>query len=198
MVLMQGEVAGDWIILRTSSNKTLPLSKSLAADGYRAWTPIETVTIPIPRSSARREGQRAIMPSYVFVGREHLFDLLRLAALPEKPRRGDGCKLPAHAEFRIMRYADRIPVIADRHLAALRRLEAKRTPVGKAVKPYSIGAIVRAHDDVASGSFRGMVGRVEQSDCGTTMVWFGPFFTDVKIPTSLLSEDELSAAAKPE
>lgn len=185
---MPEDVGGDWIILRMASSKTLPLTKSLAADGFRVWTPIEPVTIAIRRSNASRTGQRAIMPSYVFVGREHRDDMLRLIAMPDKPRRGPGGRLPAHADFRIMLYAGKIPVISDRALGPLRVLEARRAPKPGA---FAKGVKVKVSNDIANGSFGGLVGRVEESDSGITLVCFGPFFTDVKIKTSLLSAEDL-------
>ena len=176
----------DWCILRVSGRKTIALAESLRMDGFDAWTPVETRTIRVPRLNARREVRLPILPSYVFARAEHLVDLLQMAALPVKPRRGAGLRQPAHPDFSVVHAFDRIPMVADRHLEGLRRIEKKRTPLRKAEKAFSPGLHVR----VEGGSFGGMSGVVEKSDRGLTLVCFSDRFL-VKVPTSILNLDDV-------
>jgi transcription antitermination factor NusG len=163
------------------------LAASLAKDGYNVWTPIEHRTIRIPRANIRRPITLPIMPSYVFARVQHLVDLLELANMPVKPRRGAGLREPAHANFSVLHWHDKIPLVADRDLEQLRKIEAKRTPARKADRAFSRDATVK----VDGGSFGGMVGIVERSDRGQTLVCFNERYT-VKIATCLLNLDEVS------
>jgi len=174
----------SWCVLRTASRNTIGLAETLAEDGYEVWTPIETKTMRIPRKNVKREVRLPIMPSYVFARARHLVDLLQLAEMSVKPRRESG--RPAHAGFSVMHAFDQIPLVPDAHLAALRRIEIKRTPLKKADKRFIPGVTVK----VGGGSFGGMVGRVERSDKGHTLVCFNERYL-VKIPTLLLSADSL-------
>ncbi len=172
-----------WLILRCAGRSTLRLADTLALDGYKVWTPRETRRIRIPRMNVRRDVIEALMPSYVFAKAEHLIDMLELANMPVKPRRGTG---PAHDGFSVMHWHDRIPLIADIDLTQLRRLEAKRTPIKKAERSFPIGSSVR----VETGSFGGMKGKVDRSDTAHTLVCFSDKYV-VKINTSLLLPDDI-------
>lgn len=176
----------DWIILRTSGRSTMRLAETLTEDGYEAWTPVETRNIRIPRANVRRTVKLPIMPSYVFARSSHLIDLIQLSAMKPKARRV--LNQPAHADFSVMHYHDRIPIIADHHLESLRSIEAKRTPRQKAERAFAPGLSVRVKTE--GGSFAGMKGRVERSDFGSTLVCFDNRMI-VKISTSLLLPDEL-------
>lgn len=176
----------DWIILRTSGRTTMRLAETLTEDGYEAWTPVETRNIRIPRANVRRTITLPIMPSYVFVRAHHLIDLIQLSAMKPKPRRE--FPRPAHADFSVMHYHDRIPIISDFHLESLRNIEAKRTPRRKADRRFATGLLVRVNQE--GGSFAGMKGKVERSDEGLTLVCFDNRLT-VKISTSLLTTDEI-------
>jgi transcription antitermination factor NusG len=176
--------ATGWCVLRTSSRHTIQLAETLAEDGYDVWTPIETRMIRIPRKNVKREVRLPIMPSYVFARAHQLIDLMLLSDMPSKPRqRGIG----AHADFSVMRAFRQIPLVPDTHLAELRRIEIRRTPRKKAEKRFIPGVIVK----VGGGSFGGMVGKVERSDTGYTLVCFNDRYS-VKIPTLLLKEDDVS------
>jgi hypothetical protein len=179
-------MGGNWIILRTSGRTTIRLAETLSEDGYEAWTPVETRTVRIPRHNVRRTVRLPIMPSYVFARSDNLIDLIQLANLKFKPRRH--ANRPAHADFSVMHYHDRIPAIADDQLQSLRQLEAKRTPRIKAQQRFAEGVSVRVK--IEGGSFAGMKGRVERSDYGTTLVCFDSRIS-VKIDTSLLLNDEV-------
>jgi transcription antitermination factor NusG len=184
----------DWVILRTSGRHTLRLAETLSEDGLEAWTPVETRNIRIPRANVRRTVQLPIMPSYVFARAHNLIDLIQLSALRPIPRRvscrpcdrGEEWR-PYHADFSVMRYHDRIPVIADGHLQSLRTIEAKRAPKKRGT-PLMPGLSVRVKQE--GGSFAGMKGRVERSDEGSTLVCFDNRLT-VKIATALLDASEI-------
>jgi transcription antitermination factor NusG len=178
----------DWCILRTSGRTTLRLADTLATDGFDVWTPREVRKIRIPRANIRREATLPLMPSYVFARSHHLVDLLELAQMEVKPRRGNGWGEPAHAGFSVMHWNDGIPLIADRHLDRLRLLEIKRTPRKKADRKFDRGVDVRVK--IEGGSFAGMKGRVEKSDEGSTLVCFDERLT-VKIATFLLDADSI-------
>jgi transcription antitermination factor NusG len=177
-----------WCVLRTQGRHTLRLAASLGDDGFEVWTPIETKRIRIPRANVRRDVRLPLMPSYVFARANHLIDLIQMANMPFKPRRSHG--QPAHVDFSVMHYHDTIPMIADGQLQALRQLEAKRTPRKKAARTFSAGVHVSVK--IEGGSFAGMKGRVQRSDHGHTLVLFDNRM-EVKIPTSLLSEDDVSS-----
>lgn len=176
----------DWIILRTQGKNTLRLAQTLTEDGYEAWTPVETRKIVIPSKNVRREAKLPIMPSYVFARSAHLIDLLQLADMKPKPRRS--ANQPAHADFSVMHFHDRIPAIPDGHLHQLRRIEAKTAPKAKAKLKFQDGVSVRVKTE--GGSFAGMSGRVEKSDEGATLVCFDNRLT-VKISTCLLETDSV-------
>jgi transcription antitermination factor NusG len=178
-------MCGDWIILRTAGRSTLGLAETLNEDGYEAWTPVETRNIRIPRANVRRTVRLPIMPSYVFVRAEHLIDLIQLAAMKPKPRRRS--LQPAHPDFSVMHYHDRIPIIADNTLQSLRNIEAKRRPREK-VAALAPGLSVRVKTE--GGSFAGMRGKVERSDEGNTLVCFDSRLT-VRIATALLEASEI-------
>jgi hypothetical protein len=171
----------QWCILRTQGRTTISLAESLAKDGFEIWTPIETRTITVPRANVKRQVRLPIMPTYVFAGFDHLRDLLDLAAMPVRPRRGAGLMDAAHAAFHVMRCFGGIPVVEDHHLASLRRLESKRSPKKRApyVLPKNVGA------KVTEGAFGGMVGRVIRSTPSSTMIDFGLAFP-ASIPTSIV------------
>jgi hypothetical protein len=176
----------DWCILRTSGRSTLGLAESLAKDGYDVWTPVETKRVRIPRANARREVRLPIMPTYIFARVAHLVDMLQLAAMPVKPRRGAGLMDPAHANFSVLHAFGRIPLVADRHLTDLRRIEAKRTPIKRAAYSFPLDASTR----VKEGIFGGMTGVVVRSTPAATVLRFNGGFP-VEIPTTMLELDEV-------
>ena len=183
----------DWCILRTSKRHTLRLAETLSVDGYESWTPVETKVERVPHSNAKREVRRPILAGFVFARSEHLIDLLQLAALPVKSRLGAGLRERAHADFRVMRCFGKIPLVAERHLAKLREMEAKRTPRKLAAYSFPRNAAAR----VKEGVYGGMVGIVDRSNPKETKLCFDGMWK-VTIPTSLLEEDEayLEAAAR--
>ena len=179
----------NWCILRTAPRFTMRLAMSLAEDGFVAWTPIETRRVRIPRSNVRREARLPILPGFVFAGADDLIDLIMLADMPVKPRRGAGLRLPAHSPFSVMRHAGAIPIIKDEHLSSLRRLEERRQPKRRAAYAFPRGAVVKAA--IEAKGFGGMVGVVLRSGPDRTVVQFpeSSVFGRVEIPTFLLAED---------
>jgi hypothetical protein len=184
----------SWCILRTKPGSTLKLAASLAEDEFEVWTPVEVKRNRRPRRNPKPDPEPcAIMPTYVFADAGRLVDLLELAEMPVKPRRGKGRRLPAHDDFSVFHFHDRIPIVADvdlihlrseerdaasRHNRALRRVMAK----GKG-EPLDCGSVVR----IPQGAFAGMSGQVVESDGKFTLVCFGR--TEVKISTFILRAD---------
>lgn len=166
-----------WCVLRTSSRKTLRIAEALEDRGLKAWTPREVRMIRIPRANVRRRVVLPMMPSFVFARSENLHELLHLSASEQEG-----------LQFSVMHYADRIPLIADVQLNALRRIEARRNPRKRADRRFPPGIEVRVK--IEGGSFAGMRGKVEKSDHGHTLVCFDNRLT-VKIDTLLLSADEV-------
>lgn len=170
----------DWCILRMAGRSTLALATGLTEAGYEVWTPIEIERL---RASRRRkaivERPSPIMPTYVFARSIHIAQLFALASDPTR-------SLPG---FSVFRYRDRIPLIADAELQALRRREERariRILKSKKTDPFERGEIVKAPD----GAFAGMSGVVELSDGKHTLVMFNGRF-GVKIDTFLLRENEI-------
>jgi hypothetical protein len=179
----------DWIILRCAGRSTLPLAESLAEDGFEVWTPVETIKVNVPRMTVKREARRPIMPSYAFAGVAHLVDLLQLAAMPVKPRRGAGFRLAAHPDFSVLHAFGRIPMVADRHLDELRKLEARRTPRKIAAYAYPKNQQVRVKPE--GGSTQGKVGIVIRSTPAKTQIICTGDRYPIEIPTSFLEPDSL-------
>lgn len=180
-----------WIILRTSGGNTLRLARTLREDGFEVWSPAGQRMIRVPRFNARRPVSFPLLPSFVFARSRHMLDLLDLAAMPERPRRGPGGREPAHAAFSVFHSNDRIPVIAEADLDALRLAEAgpgRR----RSVRRYAHGAKVR----IVEGSFGGLTGTVVQSDERVTLVAFGRNW-QVKIETSILRQNDAHDASDP-
>lgn len=176
----------DWCILRTAGRSTMRLAETLSKDGFDVWTPIETKRVRKPRSNIRREVRQPIMPTYVFARVGHLVDLLQLAAMPVKPRRGAGMLDPAHVSFTVLHAFGRIPLVAERHLSELRKLEAKRTPIKRAAYSFPRDALAR----VNAGAFGGLVGVVIRSTPKSTVLRFSGRM-NVEISTSLLELDAI-------
>jgi transcription antitermination factor NusG len=178
----------DWCILRTANRSTLGLAGSLAKDGFTTWTPAETRSVRVPRRNVKREVRFPMLPSFVFARAAHLIDLLQLAEMPVKPRRGAGLLDAAHAAFHVMHLNDRIPVVADHDLANLRRIEARRQVRSRAPFAFPRDAAVRVKD----GPFGGMTGVVVRSSEARTSLRFDGGWP-VELPTLLLDRAELYA-----
>lgn len=177
-----------WCILRCSGRSTLPLAASLAEDGFDVWTPVETITKRVPRANARYKIEAAMMPSYLFARVTHLVDLLQLASLSVKPRRGAGLMKPAHPDFSVLHAFGGIPLVEDEDLSELRKLSARRTPIKPAAYAWPRNGKVR----VTSGIAAGLIGIVVRSTPTKTVVEIDGGRT-MEFLTSILEIDAVSA-----
>jgi hypothetical protein len=183
----------DWCILRTKPSATLRLAASLAEDGILAWTPAEVRRNRRPRRNVQDPEPCPIMPTFVFADALRLVDLLDLADMPVKPRRGQYLHEPAHEDFSVFHHYDRIPVVAEAALFHLREEERgadaryQRTLARAMAKtkgePYDDGDEIR----LPNGPFAGLSGQVVESDGKFTLICFGR--TRVKISTFILRSD---------
>ncbi len=151
-------MADSWCILRTKGSSTLRLARSLAIAGIEAWTPIEYQDRKSRKLGGRVETAIAVMPTYVFAHAKHLIDLLAEA----------DAQFSAHPDFSVFRYADKFPLIRDKHLAGLRAIERKAAAENKPVV-FPRDESVRVPD----GPFQGLTGRVIEDSKGKhTLVAF--------------------------
>lgn len=193
-----------WCILSTSGGKTLPLARSLAADGIEAWAPVRTIRRPGPgQRRALHLGLRrrlievdlAILPGFVFVWGEHLDDLARMTIDPAH-------QLPG---FTVLQSSGHAALIGDAKLAGLREEElaaavavqemrdAETREQGRRVKAEQMRterarrvALRRERRDFAEGdevgvinmpSMTGMIGTVESSTGTRAKIHFGGTLT---------------------
>lgn len=179
----------SWIILRCSGRSTLPLARSLQADGYDVWTPSEMKRNRRPRKNAGEPEPAPIMPTFVFARSVHVVDLLELAEMPVKPRRGKGLHEPAHDDFSVFHFNDRIPLVRDAALAPLRREEElanirQRRELAKGKSdPFEEGQVIR----IPEGAFSGLSGHVVESNGKFTLLCFGRM--EVEFSTFILRSD---------
>lgn len=192
-----------WCILSTTSGRTLPLARSLAAAGIEAWTPVRTIRRPAPGQRRRLHmGQRrkmievdvAILPGFVFARALHLSDLAGIAV----------DQASRHPAFTVFQVADRVPLIGDASIAGLREEEeraaafaqsvreaesreeakrvraefmrtekARRAALRRERRVFAIGAEVEIDD---MPSMVGMTGRVTASNGTSATIDFGGRF----------------------
>ncbi|MDF0489195.1 hypothetical protein PX554_13725 [Sphingomonas sp. H39-1-10] len=116
-----------WIILRTSTGNTLPLSRSLNEAGYEAWTPERTlrryVRANTPSGKRAIESQIPILPTFVFAQEQFLADLVTIA----------NSDRTAHPTFSVFNVDGRVPQIHEAEIAGLRREEAEAAATIKAM-----------------------------------------------------------------
>jgi len=187
------DTMSDWCILRTKPSATLRLASSLAEDGIKAWTPAEVRRNRRPRQNAKDPEPCPIMPTFVFADARRLIDLLNLADMPVKPRRGKNCHEPAHDDFSVFHNYDRIPLVAEAALIPLREEERgaddryqrslARAMAKAKGEPYDDGDEIR----LPNGPFAGLSGQVVESNGKSTLICFGR--TRVKISTFILRAD---------
>jgi hypothetical protein len=106
-----------WCVLRTSGPKTVRLAHSLLVSGYEAWTPTGKVRYPALKTRPAAVRDVPIMPTFVFASDRHVVELAHLAARRAEERHPMG--------FSLLRVANRVPLIAERSIAALRAEEAR-------------------------------------------------------------------------
>lgn len=178
----------DWCILRCAGRSTLPLAESLAEDGFDVWTPVETITKRVPRANGRYKIEAPLMPRYLFARVAHLVDLIQLAGMSVKPRRGAGLRKPSHHDFSVLHAFGGIPLVPDDGLNDLRRLSARRTPIKPAAYAWPMNGRVRVKSGIASG----LVGVVVRSTPSRTMVEIAGG-RSMEFLTSILEIDAVSA-----
>jgi hypothetical protein len=171
----------DWCILRMAAGSTLSVAKGLADAGYDVWTPVEQQQKRVRASRTRVKVDMPMMPSFVFARDDRLADLLALSKSPgltyqswdAEQRKMVTRGIPF---FRVFRYLDAYPRIADRHLDPLRQAEQRRQPREKA-RRLMPGTKVR----FPYAGFDGLVGRVEESKGRYALVCFPGFSVPIKI-----------------
>lgn len=178
--------ASKWVILRTNTLRTLPLMRSLVADGIEAWTPVR-VERRAGRGRKRREITQvevAMTPTFVFVPSPHLSDLLGICALPTSP----------HPRFAVLRHYDRIPEVSEAGLAPLRAAEDRfRRSLLKATR-YRVEAGTSVH--MKTGPMAGMTGVVERGTDKQMVVNFGSGFV-VSIASYIAGTDAVQLGLQP-
>lgn len=163
--------AEGWIILRCAGRATLRLASALTGDGIEAWTPAEAKRFPGKR--ARRDVP--VMPTFVFARAARLDDLLELAESPA-----------AKIGFSVFRHYEKIPVVADAELDALRRFEARSAPPEQWPR-YAPDAEVQA----AQGPYTGLSGKVIRQKGEWALVMFG--WHRVKISAFILQPTSVTS-----
>lgn len=176
----------QWIILRCSNTTTIPLAKSLAEDGFTAWTPVEVIA-PRPRYGKKRDKiEQALMPSFVFACADATADLIALAHRPaliyqvwdSEQRR---MVTRGHPHFRVFRHGDVIPNIPEHQLAHLRNIDRRHRASQRTV---SIGDRFR----FSSGGFEGLNGIVMQAGAQHSTVQIDGMPVTVKMPTWVIAD----------
>jgi transcription antitermination factor NusG len=167
-------MSNSWCILRTAANKTLALATSLEKAGYEVWTPIESKTVRVPRANIKRKVTRPLLPTYVFARQPHMMDLISLA---------NDCTTK-HEPFRVFRMHNRLPLIDDASLSALRLAERKSKPAERAL---AVGETVK----LVEGGFAGLSGVVQSARGKFAMVQIDGFKMPLKIASWHLLRPDL-------
>lgn len=170
-----------WCILRTSAGRTLSVASALIEAGYEAWTPTETIVRRATRSRKRVEEPSPITPSFVFVNRDRLTDLLTLSRSPSQTHliwdsEQRKMVLRGIPHFSVFRFMGTYPAIADRDLEPLRRIERQGKPKA-ALRTFVAGDEVLYPD----AGFEGLTGTVEGNRGRYVVVSFPGLPIQVKI-----------------
>lgn len=181
-----------WIILRCGGPRTLTLATSLAEDGFDVWTPARKETIRRKRWYKAKRIDRPLVPGFLFARQRHLQELLDMAKLDIKPRRGAGLLKAAHAAFTVLRdplIDDGFPVVADSALVELRERE-KPAKVKRRAHIYGNGDELK----ITEGCYEGMNAVFDRGDRRSSTVWISLFgrFQRLKLPTSILRLTEVN------
>lgn len=183
--MLRGE-QDDWCILTTAGTRTLALARSLAAAGIEAWTPQRTEH-RTGRGKKRKEVVQidvAITPTFVFVRAKHLPELFRIRDLPVSP----------HPAFRMLRHRDRVPVIRDSSLAALRAAEERFAVSALKAVRRRIAPGTAVH--LKKGAWAGLTGVVEGSTDRDAKVVLANGFS-ITIASWLFGTDAVQSAGGP-
>jgi hypothetical protein len=176
----------NWCILRTAPSRTLPLAAALTEAGFVAWTPQETLTRCMPRSKAKKQISRPMMPMIVFASYERLPELVAISRSPmpsyECWDEAQQCLVTRSVpSFSVFRYMDHYARIADGQLDALRVAEQVGMPRSQA-RILTPGEPVR----YAGAGFEGLIGTVQAVRGRYATVLFAGFNTIAKIPSAVL------------
>lgn len=173
----------QWCILRMAGPRTMTVTQSLSEAGFDVWTPVKAISKRRPRSNERREMLVPVLPSYAFARASSLNGLMMESLRQVSP----------HPPFSIFRYCGRIPLISDRSLDNLRKIERRNLPE-KAARMFKHGERVRISD----GGFAGLTGIVKTGKGRFTMVLFPGFSMPIKVSSMLLlgeTDDHAEAIA---
>lgn len=164
----------QWCILRMAGPRTLTVTESLKQAGFDVWTPTKAISKRRPRSNDRREIIVPVLPSYAFARASSLNGLM-LESLRQ---------VSAHPPFSIFRYCGRVPLISDRALDNLRKIERRNLPE-KAARMFKPNERVR----ITEGGFAGLTGIVKTGKGRFTMVLFPGFTMPIKVASMLLMDE---------
>ena len=164
----------QWCILRMAGPRTLTVTASLVDAGFDVWTPTKAISKRRPRSNERREIIVPVLPSYAFARASSLEGLMMESLRQVSP----------HPPFSIFRYCNRIPLISDRALDNLRKIERRNLPE-KAARMFKQGESVR----ITEGGFAGLTGIVKTGKGRFTMVLFPGFTMPIKVSSLLLMDE---------
>lgn len=169
--------ATEWMVLRCSPARTIPLANALAWLG--AWTPTWTRRRRLPRSPVTRPMTEACIPTFVF---------LPVSQMPGLPRSGeiigqrnDRRMVPA---YHVMFFDGALVRIADHELNHLRKVADKPvvpvTQLPRAGRSYRIQGL----------GFDGLKGTVLSCTPTKCFVEVKGFAHPLQIPPSLLEQSE--------
>ncbi len=196
----------DWAILRTKGSSTLRLARSLAADGFKAWTPVEVRSRLVGRKRERAELELPILPEFVFVPSDHTAELLTLSRSPSLLYRvWDSAQRRlvdhGHPHFSMFAINGQIRQVNDRGLAPLRALEETldQDAQRRREQERCLGPIPRFHkgDEVRvdGGGFEGLTLRVVAPNVGKMVQLTHPaWMWVVEISAFKLRDIQLSQA----
>lgn len=181
------DMLSGWVILTMASTRTLDVAASLTAAGIECWAP-QRVERRMGRGRKRKEVVTlplAIAPGFVFARASRLSALLADRAAMTSP----------HPRYRILRDGERIPLVADTALTALRAAEERfRVSHLKTLRRgrLAVGTELR----FGQGALAGLTGIVEGEGAGGPRVRIGNGFT-LTIASYLIGTDVVREASKP-
>lgn len=164
-----------WLVLRCASSKTMNLARLLSdfdsEDSRRypdlgAWTPVWKRRVRARGARTRRLQEVAALPSFVFIPRQHRFDLPVVPGIP----------------YSLMRFDDAIVLVRDQELTGLRKIDMQpKDPIKVLPK---IGSVMRFN----SGPFQGLEAKVIYCTNRKARVVVKGFSQPIEVPPSILQE----------
>lgn len=176
-----------WCIIRTAGSATLALAETLSDVGYDVWTPVETIDRRARRTEKREQVKAAMLPSFLFAKSDKLAALVALSRSPSLQYRVWDSEerrmvTKGHPAFTVYSRNGQHPLVNDWELDALRTIERRRRPKGKAT-PFKDGARVK----LTEGGFAGLYGTVQSMRGGFATVVIGDWKIPVQIAADLLT-----------